>query len=250
MAGQIIIVSGTSGAGKTTTINCFSKRTVEPYLMFGIDNLLGGMLHGKYSMFGEYAKDGMYVSPENADDPESDVRADFGEVGWSAIRAFHEMIAAASRAGQNVVVDHLMFVDPPILQDCIWRLAGLPVLFVAAKPPFEVLMDRLATRTVDIPETMDDVAGQIENDAALTIAKTMQKLTPWFYKASYANDCYDLVIDTDAHNPDEVCRRIESRLEEGPGTAFESLRARYPETRIEAARVANGVQGHLLSPTA
>jgi len=30
-------------------------------------------------------------------------------------------------------------------------------------------------------------------------------------------------------SPDEVCERIEARLAEGPGTAFEKLRAKYPK---------------------
>ena len=41
MAGQIIVVSGTSAAGKTTTLNTFAARSKEPYLVFGIDNLAG-----------------------------------------------------------------------------------------------------------------------------------------------------------------------------------------------------------------
>ena len=41
----------------------------------------------------------------------------------------------SARNGCNIILDHLMMVDPPILQDCIWRLEGLPVLFVSLRPP-------------------------------------------------------------------------------------------------------------------
>ena len=129
-AGQIIIVAGTSGAGKTTTIETFPKRQSDSYLMFGIDNLLGTMMPADYSLFGEKTKEGMYSYPEDPDDADSRLAANFGEIGWRGIHAFHEMIAAASRAGQNLIADHLAFVDPPILQDCVKRMEGLPVLLV------------------------------------------------------------------------------------------------------------------------
>ncbi|MCB2060290.1 MAG: chloramphenicol phosphotransferase, partial [Novosphingobium sp.] len=37
MTGQIVLVNGTSGAGKTTTCYTFARRAEEPYLMFGMD---------------------------------------------------------------------------------------------------------------------------------------------------------------------------------------------------------------------
>jgi hypothetical protein len=51
-----------------------------------------------------------------------------------AIEAMNAMIAAAARVGQNLVVDHFMFLDPPFLQDCIWELVDVPVLPVNLKP--------------------------------------------------------------------------------------------------------------------
>ena len=231
MPGQVIIVGGTSAAGKTTTVANFAKRAEIPYLMFGIDNLLGSMFPSKFSMFGERTREGMYHFHEDPRDSESPFRCAFGDFGWSAIQAFHDMIAAASRAGQNLVVDHLLFLEPPFLQDCAWRLDGLPVLLVALKPPYDVLMERQASREVHMPDTMEEVARSEEESAFLVIAKTMQKLTPWFYEASYLNDIHDLVIDTTRFSPDEVCEQIEQRLAQGPGTAFGRLRERYPRPR-------------------
>ncbi len=226
MAGQIIIVSGTSAAGKTTTINTFAARSKEPYIVFGIDFLAGRFTPPKFSYFGERTREGWYTLPIDADDPDGPLRMDFGDFGWAGLHALHDMVAAASRSGVNLVMDHLMFVDPPILQDCIWRLQGLPVLFVTVKPPRDVLMHRQETRTTDMPE---EFAEQVGDSAQQVVAKTMQRLISWFYDASYKNDCYDLVIDTTSHNPDEVSDLIEQRLTEGPGTAFETLRSRYPK---------------------
>jgi hypothetical protein len=47
----------------------------------------------------------------------------------------------------------------------------------------------------------------------------------------YANDCYDLEIDTLKHSEEEVCQLIEQRLARGPGTAFDLLRARFHTDR-------------------
>jgi hypothetical protein len=66
------------------------------------------------------------------------------------------------------------------------------------------------------------------DDPVRRIIERLNRLRPWFYEAVYANDCCDLQIDTDRHGPDEVCDLIARRLAEGPGTAFEQLRARYP----------------------
>ena len=56
----------------------------------------------------------------------------------------------------------------------------------------------------------------------------LTRLRPWFYEAVYANEISDLEIDTSVHDPESVCRLIEARLAEGPGTAFGRLRERYP----------------------
>jgi len=225
MAGQVIVVTATSGAGKTTTCQTFARRSDDCYLMFGLDLLTGTMVAGKYSMFGDKARDFFYDVPAGESGPNSPAQMNYGPDGWRALHALHDMIATAAQAGQNVIVDHCTWLDPPVLQDCIWRLRDVPVLFVGLKPPANVLQKRLAERKLELPASIIDVLGK---DGSEEIAKRLQAVTPWFYEASYANDYYDLVIDTARFNPDEVCAQIEQRLEQGPGTAFETLRQQHP----------------------
>jgi len=232
MSGQILIVTGTSGAGKTTTITEFTKRSPSPYLMFGFDTLFGTMVPAKYSMLGDQAKLGFHFEPKDPTAPDAALVGKFGDVAWKTIEAFHEMIASASRLGQNVAIDHFMFLDPPILQDCVRRLKGLPVLFVALKPPYEVLMERLATRsTENMPDQMADVTGS--DDPGKVFADILQRMTPWFYEATYENDCFDLVLDTTKLNPEEIAEKIEARMAEGPGTAFPTLQQRYQSDGVK-----------------
>jgi chloramphenicol 3-O-phosphotransferase len=223
VAGQIIIVSGTSGSGKSTTCETFAKRSEDFWLLYGIDHFLAGTFPTKFGHHGPRSREGVYAHPLDEADPDGPLRWSFGENGRRAFQTFHEWVASASRQGCNIIIDHLMTLDPPLLQDCIWRLQDLPVLFVSLKPPFEVLMERVATRKMD--KKLPTVDG---DDPVRVIIERLNRLRPWFYDAVYASDCFDLEVDTNEHSPDAVCDMIERRLTQGPGTAFDRLRERYP----------------------
>jgi chloramphenicol 3-O-phosphotransferase len=227
MMGQIIVVTGTSGAGKTTTCQTFARRSNDCWMMFGLDLLTGTMVAGKYSMLGQQAREFFYGVDAGERGPGSPAQIDYGPKGWQALHAMHDMIAAASRAGQNVIVDHCTWVDPPVLQDLIWRTEDVPVLFVALKPPAAVLPRRLAERKFELPASMIDILGR---DGAAEVGRRLQAVLPWFNDAAYANDVYDLVLDSAELTPDEVCDRIEARLRSGPAEAFSLLRKKFPRS--------------------
>jgi chloramphenicol 3-O-phosphotransferase len=226
MMGQIVVVSGTSGAGKTTTCRTLAARAQQASFLFGYDAFVTSLIASKFTMFGERAREYFYLV-DDRDVARGEARMGLGQEGWRSLGAFHEMIAAASRAGQGVMVDHLMFLNPPILQDCIWRLSGVPVLFVLLKPPREVLYDRVLNREIAIPPSVAEVLGP---RAAQRIGEGLKLVTPWMYDEAYANECCDLLIDSGAFKPEQVCEQIERRLHEGPGTAFAALRERYPRS--------------------
>jgi chloramphenicol 3-O-phosphotransferase len=182
--------------------------------MFGMDLLVGTLFPGKFTIFGDRKAEGYYGTG-------------WGPVGWKAIEAMHEMIAAAARSGQNMVVDHLMFIDPPILQDCIWRMADVSVLFVNLKPSRQVLEKRITERKIELPPPMLEAVGG--PDGVKKLGETLRAMTPWYYERAYQNDCADLELDSAALKPDELCARIEARLAQGPGTAFGELRKKYPK---------------------
>lgn len=221
MAGQIVIVSGTSGAGKSTACELFARRSDQFWLLSGIDQFLASSFPAKFGHHGPRSGEGIHAHPRDEAAPDGALRWSFGEMGMRAFAAFHESIAAASRQGCNIILDHLMMTDPPLLQDAIWRLRDLPVLFVTLKPPFEVLQARVATRPMGKRLALDE-------EAARRIVDRLDRLRPWFYDAVYANTLCDLEIDTVAHSPESVCDQIAERLAQGPGTAFARLRAIYP----------------------
>jgi chloramphenicol 3-O-phosphotransferase len=227
LAGNIIIVNGTSGAGKSTTCELFAKRRQDFWLLFGIDHFLASSFPPRYSHHGPEAKQGIYAHPvdESDRDGTGTLRWSFGDKGWQAIRTYHEWIAAASRQGCNIIVDHLLMTDPPVLQDCVWRFTGLPVLLVTLKPDRDVLMDRVANRTMDKRLPASEIYG---DDGLRRAVEKLNRLRPWFYDTVYANDVCDLEIDTVQHDPEHVCDLIDQRLADGPGTSFEALRQRFP----------------------
>lgn len=224
MAGQIIIVNGTSGSGKSTTCELFAKRSNDFWLLYGIDHFMGATFPRKFGHHGDRCSEGIYAHPLHENNLDGPLRWSFSDMGTKAFGVFHEWIAAASREGCNIILDHLMMVDPPVLQDCIWRLKDLPVLFVTLKPPFEILMERIANREIG----NRFVNSNYSSEQARKSKERLDRLRPWFYDAVYANACCDLEIDSVQHEPEAVCDLIENRLAKGPGTAFDTLREKYP----------------------
>ena len=202
----------------------FAKQSDDFWLLYGIDHFLAGTLPAKFGHHGPRSREGIYAHPIDENDPEGPLRWSFGPKGEAAFRTLHAWVAAAAHEGCNIVLDHLAMTDPPVLQDLVWRLEGIDVTFVCLKPPFEVLEQRVANRKMD-KKLPTDILGE---DVVRKIVERLDRLRPWFYDAVYANDICDLEIDTSCHAPEAVVAMIEARMAEGPGDAFEKLRARYP----------------------
>jgi len=232
MTGQIIIVNGTSGSGKSTACELFAARSEGFWLLYGIDHFLASTFPRRFGHHGTRCREGFYAHPLDERDPDGPLRWSLGEHGVRAFGVFHEWLAAASRQGCNIIVDHLLLSDPPLLQDCIRRLDGLPVLLVTLKPPYEALLERVANRDIG-----NRFAGsRYSQEQVARSRERLDRLRPWFYGAVYANDCSDIEIDTLRHAPEQVCELIEERLARGPGTAFEQLRRDLGQTGPDALR--------------
>lgn len=224
--GQIVVVNGTSGSGKSTTCELFQKRQDGYWLLYGIDHFTAGTLPAQFGHHGPRASEGIQAVPVDPAQPEGALRWQFADNAMRAFGALHEWMAAVSRQGLNVVFDHLLMSDPPVLQDLVRRTAGLPVLLVTLRPPFEVLERRVAERRMDKKVPLD-LLGE---DAVAKIVDRLGRLRPWFYEEVYRNQVTDLLIDTQELGPEAVCLKIEERLAQGPGTAFDTLRERFAAT--------------------
>ncbi|MDB5723793.1 MAG: Chloramphenicol phosphotransferase [Novosphingobium sp.] len=232
--GQIVVVNGTSGSGKSTTCELFQKRQQGYWLIYGIDHFTAGTLPAQFGHHGPRAPEGIRAVPIDPNDPDGPLRWEFADNAMRAFGALHEWMAAVSRQGLNVIFDHLLMSDPPVLQDLVRRTAGLPVLLVTLKPPFEVLERRVAERKMD-KKIPTDLLGE---DAVAKIVDRLTRLRPWFYDAVYANTVADLEIDTSVYGPEAVCEAIEQRLAQGPGVAFETLRGQFAGVAVGPAGAA------------
>jgi chloramphenicol 3-O-phosphotransferase len=222
--GRILILNGTSGSGKSSTAELFAKQSEDFWLLYGIDHFLANTYPAKFGHHGPRAREGIYAHPRDPAERDGALRWSFGEYGAKSFGLMHDWIAAASRAGCNIVFDHLLMSDPPVIQDLAWKLEGLPALLVTLKPPFEVLERRVAERAMD-KKLPIDILGE---DAARIIIDRLTRLRPFYYDEIYRNEICDIEIDSDANGLEEVVALIEARLAKGPGTAFEQLRKKFP----------------------
>ncbi len=186
--GTIIILNGTSSSGKTSIVSALQEVLEPPYLDAGLDKFLW-MLPKRY-----------------LDRPLWDevlgLATEAGPRGHALVAGMHRAIDALSRAGINVIADHVL-VEPGWLRDCAGLYAGLPAFLIGVQCPLAVLEQREQDRK-------DRTWGQARAQFGLV----------------HAHGIYDLEVDTSISSPEECARQIAARLENGlPPTAFSQLNA-------------------------
>ena len=227
MNGTILVINGTSGSGKSTTCERFVQSREDFWLLYGIDHFTAGSVPANYGHHGPHAAQGYQAVPLDPQQPDGPLKWRFGPKGNAAFATLHDWVAAASRNGCNIAFDHLLFSDPPVLQDLAWRIEGCPALLVTLKPPYEVLRQRVEQRamTKKLPV---EILGE---EAAQRIVDRLARLRDWFYAEVYRNTICDLEIDTSVHDSDAVVAMVAERLAQGPGTAFDEIRRLHPRPK-------------------
>ncbi len=220
VTGKIVVITGSTGAGKSTTCGEFVAQQDELWLHFGVDLFFGKLVPLKFiDGGGSRSGDGLYTAPVYPADPDGPWHMALGPLGAGMMHSFHRMVAEAARSGQNVVLDHIAMVDPPVLADCLTSLAGLPVFFVALKPPVEVIPKR-------IDERLESIVATLGREHAVKNSENKKKVARFIYDRIFAHDCFDLVIDTDRHAPGKVARMIGDAMGDCHGRAFPELARR------------------------
>jgi chloramphenicol 3-O phosphotransferase len=185
--GTIILLNGTSSSGKSSIVRALQDVLDEPFLDAGIDKFIW-MLPRRY-----------------LDRPLWDevlgLATEAGPVGHRLMSGMHQTIATLSRAGNNVVAEHVL-VEPLWLEECARLFSDLPALFVGVRCPLAVLEQREAARK-------DRTLGQARAQFPLV----------------HAHGVYDLEVDTSACSAEDCALQIKRRLEDGrPPEAFRRLR--------------------------
>lgn len=208
-AGKIILLNGSSSAGKTTLAITLQQILPQPWHHIALDQFRDGMA-GRYrglnSPVGSPGDRGLNVVPvPHGNERVTEVR--FGDLGKQMLRGMRRAIAAFVREGNNVIIDDLMF-EPEFLFDYVHVLAGLEVLFVGVRCSLDVVNAREAKRPGRFPGTA----------------------TSHFHRV-HTECIYDIEVDTSAASPRHCAELIAARIRSGQRpTAFDDLRARGRST--------------------
>lgn len=217
---RLVIVTGTTGSGKTTTCKAFVAEAPDLWLHFGVDTMLGTLVPRKFVDGGERGEEGIHMAPDDPGDPEGPAHMTFGRYGGTLIDTYHRMVRAAIENGQRVIIDHVATTAPPILPNLVERFHDLPALFVALRPPQDILGTRIEGRIADVEKVLGKAHAARNNAGA-------RRASEFIAREIFRHDCFDMVLDTGELAPVDVARTILERVENGPpGEALKRLAAR------------------------
>jgi chloramphenicol 3-O phosphotransferase len=215
--GNIVVLNGTSSAGKTSFAKALQEIMKTPYLLTGTDHFLPRVPEKFFAVSDS-------VNPPSADyfllvyrsgsqravaDREGGetVYADgvlagvqIGHGGLKLLAGMYRAIAALAEGGIDVAVDSVLH-DPRVLKAAVDALCDVPVLFVGLRLPLAVAEQRERDR------------GDRGPGGAAA-----------FYQRVHAHGLYDLELDTSVASPMECALQIKQALQSGhPRSAFQAL---------------------------
>jgi chloramphenicol 3-O phosphotransferase len=202
-AGRIILLNGSSSAGKTTLAITLQQLLPDPWHHIALDQFrdgMGGRYRGLNSPPGTPGARGLNVVPvSHGNDRVTEVQ--FGDLGKQVLRGMRRAIAAFAAEGNNVIIDDLMF-EPGFLFDYLNALAGFEVLFVGVRCPIDVVNAREAKRPGRFPGTATS-----------------------HFDVVHQHCVYDIEVDTGTATPRQCAEQIIARLDDGRAKdAFDRLR--------------------------
>jgi chloramphenicol 3-O phosphotransferase len=203
--GQIILLNGTSSAGKSTLAKQLQEILPQPYLHTGIDHFLAATPWSRLFVYSDSTsqteaegwflpfQDGALVSAPR-----------LGLVAYQWLDGMYASFATLAARGVNLIVDDVIY-DPQVLRSAVTHLADLPVLFVGLHCPVAEAMRREHERGDRAP-----------GGAAI------------FHELVHRHGCYDLEIDTAQASPTECSEQIRLALtQRHPQAALRHLRQRF-----------------------
>lgn len=193
--GRVLVLNGTSSAGKSTLARTLQDRWPGPLLDAGLDRHLA-MLPRRYL---GAAWPEVYRYRYRDDGTIAEIG--MGPVGDRLYRAMHRAVAAMARSGTDVVADHVL-LDRRSVLDLARAVAGLPAVLVGVRLEEPHLSEREASRG-------DRTLGQ----AAAQLATV------------HAHGPYDVEVDTARRSPDAAAEVVLGWLADGTPSALERIRA-------------------------
>jgi len=220
--GNVVLLNGTSSAGKTSIARALQEIMEAPYIYTGIDHfpqihqrfhqVSDGINPAAFEYFLLVYGDGNVRTETPGENGEisygggriTEVR--LGPGALKLLASMYRSIAAVSAAGIDVVVDDVIY-DQRVLRSAVDALIDAPVLFVGLRLPLAVAEQRERDR----------------GDRGPGGAAAWHELV-------HAHGVYDLELDTSVATPLECAQQIKAALESGqPRRAFPQLQRRFAE---------------------
>jgi chloramphenicol 3-O phosphotransferase len=221
--GNVVLLNGTSSAGKSTIAKALQEVMETPYLHMGIDYFLssvpprrskvievdGQLTTDFFEMLYEGRTQENIAAVERGEAQYPDgvfTGLRIGPGGLKLLAGMYRSIAALAAAGIDVVVDDVIH-DRRVLMAAVEALRDAPVLFVGLRLPRDVAVRRERER------------GDRGPGGAAA-----------WYDLVHAHGVYDLELDTATASPMECAIRIKQALQNGhPRRAFRVLAAAFAE---------------------
>ena len=198
MKPQLILLNGTSSAGKSSIVKCLQEKLQSPYLDMGLDKFL-------YMLPNHHLKQPLWKEVWD--------HTSAGEVGNRLMSGMHHSIKAMLDRGNLVIADHVL-----IEKNWVFELAELfhdqNAYFVGVKCPIEVVVQREMDR----------------KDRTLGSALVQHPIVhQWAH--------YDFSIDSSTMTPEEGADRILDFLASGVSpVGFAKTRENFISYRNPNAR--------------
>lgn len=186
--GQAIVLTGTSGAGKSSTTTELQKVLPEPFLALGLDTFFGTLPY-RWTSEGESSAEGFSYIRDTDHEGRPRLRIEYGPVGARLLAGMRRAVASLLSEGNNVIVDE-MPIDTTVLPAWRTALAAHRVLWVHVSAPLTVLESREAER---YPEKF-------------------RGLSRGHYDICDPED-FDLVLDSSGLGPRDRAERVAAALE-------------------------------------
>lgn len=194
---RLILLNGSSSAGKTTLAHALQQLLTEPYQHIALDQFRDGM-PGRFRGFNSPPDSpggrGLNIVPVDTHEGRlTHIR--FGSYGEQMLTGMRRAIAAFARVGNNVIIDDLLF-KRDYLTDYVDALAGLDTWFIGVRCSRDVVQERESRRAGRFPGTAISHYRQVHAHGA----------------------AYDLEVDTSATTPRLCAQAIIERLKTPPET--------------------------------
>jgi len=144
--GTVIILNGSSASGKSTLQKAIQKLAPVPYLSLGIDNFFNDVFPDEHGTLGTKTDTDFQHQLRSVEIKENIAHLKIGSEGQKIVHGMNAAIAAYAKAGNNIVVDYIMY-DQAWMEELLHNLNNCPTYLVGVKVPLEVVEQREKNRS-------------------------------------------------------------------------------------------------------